>query len=71
MALYRVSTVMTISVFADVEASSPRAAKDKASDLPVRSLCHQCASDVPNEWNTSGELDGTPDENEMVVEKIS
>lgn len=59
METYRVTGVVTISVFTDVRAISRKDAFEKAGDKPMMSLCHQCASGEPaTEWVTSGELDG-------------
>jgi hypothetical protein len=51
---------MTISVYVDVEASSPKEAKQMAREASVMGLCHQCAGNHEGEWSTSGELDGIP-----------
>jgi hypothetical protein len=58
---YRVTAEITISVSTVVFATSPKAAIDAASEQPMQSLCHQCASgDDETEWCTSGKLDGEP-----------
>lgn len=54
---------ITISVHVEVEAKSVAAARKAAVDMPMMTLCHQCASgaeDYPEEWRTSGEFDGEP-----------
>lgn len=59
---YMVTADCTISLHVTVYATSRAEAKRKASQFPVMSLCHQCASGVVGcegeEWVTSGELDG-------------
>lgn len=60
--MYRVSGVMTISVFVDVEAESEEEAKALSEDCGVMHLCHSCADGHEGEWSTSGELDGAPNE---------
>jgi hypothetical protein len=58
---YIVTAQLTISISTDVEASSPREAKQLALERPIMSLCYQCARGEPGEeWVTSGELDGAP-----------
>jgi hypothetical protein len=61
--LYRVVGSVTISVSTLVRAENEEDAKDIASDRPMMSLCHQCATgEDAVEWVTSGELDGEVDE---------
>ena len=62
---YRVTATMTISVHVDVEAESPEQAKEIAEELPPMTLCHQCASSKGEQWSTSGELDGQPENLEV------
>lgn len=63
---YRVSALVTISVWTDVEADSEEEAKEIAEERPLQGLCHQCSSarfgEGEREWRTSGELDGVPKE---------
>jgi hypothetical protein len=58
---YRVHGTMTISVYVDVTAKTEQEALDIAEGAPVVRLCHQCATGSPEEWSTSGELDGVPE----------
>lgn len=58
---WRVVGSMTISVHVDVEARTREEALEKAAEADVQPLCHQCADGEPGCWNTSGELDGTPE----------
>ncbi len=59
---YRVTGTLTITVITDVEATSEADARDLALDLPVMTLCNQCADGDPKvHWITSGELDGSPE----------
>lgn len=55
---YLVTGYITISVSVEVEADSPKAARALARDAPMMTLCGQCAHGCPDEWSTSGELDG-------------
>ena len=60
---YLVCGEVTISVHCEVEANSKEEALELARDLPMMSLCHHCASGsekYEDEWRTSGELDGEP-----------
>lgn len=58
---YRVTAEITIRVSTVVLATSASAAVRLAGDQPMMSLCHQCADgSQENEWVTSGELDGEP-----------
>lgn len=56
---YRVTGAMTISVVVDVDADSEEHAREVAEAAAVMNLCNQCAHGEPDEWSTSGELDGT------------
>lgn len=59
MKTFRVTAEVTISISTVVEARSEEHAKELASERPMMSLCHQCASGADDvEWITSGELDG-------------
>lgn len=58
---YMVSGQMTISIWIEVEADSPEAAREAAGDASVVELCNYCATAKDGVWNTSGELDGTPE----------
>lgn len=69
--VFRVSSMITISVFVDVEADNKEDAIDKALGYPVRHLCHSCSNAVEDQWSTSGELDGEPQEEHVVVEELS
>lgn len=56
---FTVSATVTISIHCHVKAQTKAAAKRKALDLPLPSLCHQCGSNSGvEEWSLSGELDG-------------
>lgn len=62
MSKYLVKGLITISTFIEVEADSEEAARERAVDSPVMTLCNHCADRKPDgEWVTSGELDGTPE----------
>ena len=65
MPRYFVSGVMTISVHVYVDAETPEEAKKVAEDAPLQGFCHQCARGQDDEWSTSGELDGTPQDLEV------
>ena len=61
MGRYIVNGHVTISISTTVVASSVVAARRKALERGMQSLCHQCATGDPEEeWVTSGELDGEP-----------
>lgn len=61
MKTYRVVSLVTISIYTDVEARSTGEAKKLAMERGMVSLCHSCARGDPGEeWVTSGELDGEP-----------
>lgn len=63
MPKYRVVALCGITVITDVEASSPKQAKELAEERSMMTLCFQCASgNSDEEWVTSGELDGVPRE---------
>lgn len=49
-----------------VSAATLEDAVDKAKAASVMSLCHQCSHGADDEWSTSGELDATPAEAELV-----
>lgn len=67
MKTYRFTASVTISVEAEVRATSKREALEAVRDLPIKRLCHECASGDPDrEWITSGELDGEPCDIELV-----
>jgi hypothetical protein len=56
---FQVSAVVTISLWAEVEAKSAEEAKEKAQELSMPSLCHQCAGGGEDGvWGNSGEFDG-------------
>ncbi len=68
MKRYRVTSEVTISLSTVVYAKSKAQALSLASDKPIVSLCHQCADgEQDEEWVTSGELDGEPQN--LVVEE--
>ena len=58
MAKYLVVGLVTISVHVEVEADSEEGALHAAQEAPMLSLCRRCAVGQPDEWSTSGELDG-------------
>ncbi len=59
---YRVNASITISVYTDVQASSPEEALQMAQQRDVIGLCHFCAEGNPDgEWSTNGSLDGEPE----------
>lgn len=61
MKTYRVVSLVTISIHTDVEASNEAEAQKIAMGRGMVSLCHSCARGDPgDEWVTSGELDGEP-----------
>jgi hypothetical protein len=63
MPVFRVSGLVMISLNAEIEAPNEETAREMAEDLYLPGLCHQCAEagrDDPEEWELSGELDGTP-----------
>jgi hypothetical protein len=64
MKRFRVAGVATISVHTDVDAETPEEAIQIAKWRPMQRLCFQCsgAEGADDEWRTSGELDGEPDE---------
>lgn len=64
MAKYRISGQVTISIFTEVEADTPEAAIEEAEGRPMKRLCWSCSDSKTEdeEWVTSGELDGTPQE---------
>jgi len=65
---YQVNAEITISVYTIVEADSEEQAKQFALDLPVASLCHQCADNGGyDQWSPTGELDGDPAGSELTV----
>lgn len=65
-----VSTTVTISIYTKVDADSDEEAKELAMERPLMRFCHQCSAGKPDkEWVTSGELDGTPQEDDMNVEE--
>ena len=72
MPKYSIGSVLTISVFTEVEADSKEEAIEEAGSRSVMSLCHQCSrGDYDAEWCTSGELDGEPDfEQHLAVDEI-
>ncbi len=41
--IYRITGYLTISAIAEIEASSPEEALEKAQELSTPGLCHQCA----------------------------
>jgi len=49
-----------------VSAASLEDAVDKAKAASVMSLCHQCARGENDEWSTSGELDASLGDAELV-----
>lgn len=59
-----VAAEITLNV--TVSAASLEDAVDKAKAASVMSLCHQCSRGEDDEWSTSGELDTTPAEAELV-----
>jgi hypothetical protein len=63
MAKFRVSSMVTISIYTDVEAETEEEAIDAASERPMMALCHQCSGGGESRecWVTSGELDGEAD----------
>lgn len=62
MPKYRVGGTVTISMYIDIEAESPEAAKEAARGAPVMHLCHHCSGvGDDGEWRTSGDLDGDPE----------
>jgi hypothetical protein len=66
---FSVFATVTISISTEVEANTPQEAAEIAGERGMIGLCHQCASGDPEqEWVTSGELDGTP-ENVRAEEK--
>lgn len=62
--------MVTISVLTDVEAESEDEAIRLAEERSVIGLCHQCGGNRTRdeEWVTSGELDGEPQE--LTAEKM-
>ena len=56
---YQIVVEAKISLSVTVEADDVAGAVAKAHDAPIMSLCHQCARGEPDEWSTSGELDGS------------
>ena len=63
MPKYIVSATVTISIQTEVIADTEEAALEQAYGRPMMSFCHQCTHGYPeDEWITSGELDGTPQE---------
>lgn len=66
---YRVTGLVTISITTEVKAESAFEAKEKARERPLQTLCHHCASAENDEqWATTGELDGEPKIQEVIVE---
>lgn len=71
--IYRVSSLVTISMYTDVVAESKSEAIEIASSRGLQGLCHQCSSGnnalENEEWVTSGELDGEPFDLEVTENK--
>jgi hypothetical protein len=69
MKKYLVTGVITISVSVEVEARSKREAFDKAAEMPMAGLCHQCGSQHAAEWSPSS-LDGDVDMEEAEIQEL-
>ena len=68
MVKYIVSGYLTISVHAEVEAKSKEGAREKARELGVPGLCHQCdVAGGEGEWTLNG-FDDPPDDAVQNVE---
>lgn len=71
MKKWAVRTVATISIHTIVEAETEAEAKDLAMDRGMQSFCNQCSDGNPaEEWTTSGELDGEPQEERIEVVEV-
>lgn len=58
---YRVVGEVTVSVYTEVMATSPKNAMIEAQDRGTQQFCHSCTSqDSSDQWVTTGELDGEP-----------
>lgn len=59
MKKYRVHSIVTISLFGEVEAETDDEAEEKAYELDLPSLCYQCSRQEKGSWRMS-EVDGEP-----------
>ena len=66
MAKYYFTVEATITLTAEVEAPTLKAAVKKAQERATQSLCHQCAHGEKGAWNTSGEIDADPTNSPLV-----
>jgi len=66
---YLVQGTITISVSVEVEARSKKEAFDKAAEMPMASLCHQCSRQHAEAWSPS-DLDGEVDMDQAEIQEL-